>query len=67
MNGGSGVMPSGAQITELTSGRAQDPFSSYCQHQMEMIAILATGGAINTLGGSTGMNSNISDKQNEQF
>lgn len=34
---------------------------------MEMIAILSTGGTLNTLGGSTGLGSNLADVQNEQF
>lgn len=34
---------------------------------MEMIAILSTGGTLNTLGGNTGLGSNLADVQNEQF
>lgn len=47
--------------------RNQDPFSEFCRHQMEMIAILSTGGTLNTLGGNTGLGSNLADVQNEQF
>ena len=67
MNGGSGVLPSGAKVDELTAARGQDPFSAFCQHQMEVIAILATGGTLNTIGGATGLGSNLADVQNEQF
>ena len=67
MNGGSGVLPSGAKVDELTAARGQDPFSTFCQHQMEVIAILATGGTLNTIGGATGLGSNLADVQNEQF
>ena len=67
MNGGSGVLPSGAKVDELTTARGQDPFSAFCQHQMEVIAILATGGTLNTIGGATGLGSNLADVQNEQF
>ena len=67
MNGGSGVLPSGAKVDELTAARGQDPFSAFCEHQMEMISILATGGALNTIGGATGLGSNLADVQNEQF
>lgn len=66
-NGGSGVLESGADVKELTSARGQDPFSLFCRHQMEMISILATGGSLNTIGGSTGLGSNLADMQNKQF
>ena len=65
--GGSGVLPPGANVNELTSARGQDPFSAFCQHQMEMIAILSTGGSLATIGGSTGLGSNLADVQNDQF
>ena len=65
--GGSGVLPPGAVVNEMTSARGQDPFSAFCQHQMEMIAILATGGSLATIGGATGLGSNLADVQNNQF
>lgn len=65
--GGSGVLPPGAAVNEMTAARGQDPFSAFCQHQMEMIAILATGGSLSTIGGSTGLGSNLADVQNDQF
>lgn len=65
--GGSGVLPPGAKIDEMTAARGQDPFSQFCQHQMELIAILATGGALSTIGGATGLGSNLADVQNDQF
>lgn len=67
MNGGSGVLPPGAKVDELTAARGQDPFSEFCRHQMEMVAILATGGSLNTIGGATGLGSNLADVQNDQF
>ena len=67
VNGGSGVLPSGAKVDELTAARGQDPFSEFCKHQMEMISILATGGALNTIGGATGLGSNLAEVQNDQF
>ena len=65
--GGSGVLPSGADVTSLDSARGQDPFSSYLQHQMEMISILATGGTLMTIGGSTGLGSDLARVQQESF
>ena len=65
--GGSGVLPPGANVNEMTAARGQDPFSAFCRHQMEMIAILATGGNLSTIGGSTGLGSNLADVQNDQF
>lgn len=65
--GGSGVLPPGANVNEMTAARGQDPFSTFCQHQMEMIAILATGGSLSTIGGATGLGSNLADVQNDQF
>lgn len=67
VNGGSGVLPPGAKVDELTKARGQDPFSEFCKHQMEMIAILATGGSLNTIGGNTGLGSNLAEVQNDQF
>lgn len=65
--GGSGVLPNGADVHSMTDARGQDPFSAYIQHQMEMIAILAVGGALNTIGGATGLGSNLAEQQNSQF
>lgn len=67
MNGGSGVLPPGSKVDQLTAARGQDPFSEFCRHQMEMVAILATGGSLNTIGGATGLGSNLAEVQNEQF
>lgn len=65
--GGSGVLPSGSQVEAMTDARGQDPFSEYIRHQMEMISILAIGGSLNTIGGSTGLGSDLASQQNEQF
>lgn len=65
--GGSGVLPSGADVKAMTEARGQDPFSAYIQHQMEMIAILATGGSLGTIGGSTGLGSDLASQQDQQF
>lgn len=65
--GGSGCMPGGSTVTEMNGSRGQDPFSAYIQHQMELVAILATGGTLATLGGGTGLGSNLADVQNDQF
>ena len=48
-------------------GRGQDPFSEFVKHQEETICVLAVGGSLNTLGGSTGLGSNLAEKQDEQF
>ena len=65
--GGSGVLPNGTDVNVLDSARGQDPFTSFVNHQMEMIAILSTGGTLSTIGGSTGLGSNLADVQNKQF
>ena len=65
--GGSGTLPNGAKVNILDSARGQDPFSSYVQHQMEMISILATGGTLMTIGGSTGLGSDLARVQQESF
>ena len=65
--GGSGVLPSGAQVTQLTAARGQDPFSEYCSHQMETIVLLALGEKLTTLGGSTGLGSNLAEIQSQEF
>lgn len=65
--GGSGTLPYDAKINILDSARSQDPFTSYIQHQMEMISILATGGTLMTIGGSTGLGSDLARVQQESF
>lgn len=65
--GGSGVLPSGSSVQELTAARGQDPFSSYVRHQMEMVCLIALGGSLNTIGGSTGLGSNLADVQDSAF
>ena len=61
------MIPSGAQITQLTDARTDEPFNEFVKHQEEVICIMAIGGSLNTLGGSTGLGSNLADKQDEQF
>lgn len=65
--GGSGCLPNGANIDVLDSARGQDPFSNYVQHQMEMVSILATGGTLMTIGGSTGLGSELARVQQDSF
>ena len=65
--GGSGALPHGTEVDHLTEARNQDPFSEFIKHQMEQFSILATGGTLATLGGSTGLGSNLADVQNDQF
>ena len=65
--GGSGTLPNGANVNVLDSARGQDPFTSYVQHQMEMVSILATGGTLMTIGGSTGLGSDLARVQQESF
>lgn len=65
--GGSGSLPYGSKVDVLTQARGQDPFSEFIKHQMEQFAILATGGSLATLGGATGLGSNLADVQNDQF
>ena len=65
--GGSGVLPPGARVDALTEARGQDPFSEYVNHQMEMIVLLACGEKLTTLGGTTGLGSNLADVQTQEF
>ena len=65
--GGSGTLPYDAKVNVLDTSRGQDPFTSYIQHQMEMISILATGGTLMTIGGSTGLGSDLARVQQESF
>lgn len=59
--GGSGVLPAGSDLKILDGARGQDPFSKFCEHQMELVSILATGGTLATIGGSSGLGSNLAD------
>lgn len=65
--GASGCMPNGTNTHLLTEGRGQDMFTNFVQHQMEMISILATGGTLMTIGGSTGLGSDLARVQQESF
>lgn len=65
--GGSGTLPPETGVHFATEGRGQDPFSEYCRHQMEIISILATGGTLMTIGGSTGLGSDLASVQKESF
>lgn len=65
--GGSGTLPFGANLNVLDSARGQDPFTNYVQHQMEAISIMATGGTLMTIGGSTGLGSDLARVQQESF
>lgn len=65
--GGSGVLPSGAQVNQLTAARGQDPFSEYVAHQQEVIVLLALGEKMTTLGGSAGLGSNLAEIQSQEF
>lgn len=65
--GGSGTLPYGTDVHSLVEGRGQDPFSAYIEHQAEMISILATGGTLMTIGGSTGLGSDLARVQQESF
>lgn len=65
--GGSGALPYGSKCDILTEARNQDPFTEFINHQMEQFSILATGGTLATLGGSTGLGSDLASVQNSQF
>lgn len=65
--GGSGVIPGDSEVIQLTDARGQDPFTDYIEHQMEVISILSTGGTLATIGGSSGLGSNLAEVQKEQF
>ena len=66
-NGASGVLPPGAKVDQLVDARTDEPFAEFVKHQEEVICIMAIGGTLNTLGGHTGLGSNLADKQDEQF
>ena len=67
-NGASGVLENGAVVTQLDDARtSKEPFGEFVKHQEEVICILAVGGTLNTLGGATGLGSNLAEKQDEQF
>lgn len=65
--GGSGSLQAGSNVHLLTEGRGQDPFSAFIQHQIEQISIAATGGTLMTIGGSTGLGSDLARVQQESF
>ena len=67
VEGGFGVMPPGAVVTELTEARGQDPFSEYVKHQTEQIVLLACGSTLGTLAGPTGLGSGLAESQENTF
>ena len=67
LEGGTGVLPPGANVNQLTDARGQDPFSKYIEHQMEMIVLLACGSTLGTLPGATGLGSGLAELQDRTF
>lgn len=67
LEGGSGVLPPGANVNQLTDARGQDPFSKYIEHQTEMIVLLACGSTLGTLAGATGLGSGLAELQKGTF
>lgn len=65
--GASGCLPANSKIDILDSARGQDPFTSFIEHQMELIAIISLGSSLATIGGSTGLGSNLAEVQNDQL
>lgn len=65
--GGSGVLTPGTDVQQLTDARGQDPFTEYIKHQEETIVLLACGEKLTTLGGTTGLGSNLADVQSQEF
>lgn len=67
MEGGTGVLPPGSRVDQLTDARGQDPFSKYIEHQTEMIVLLACGSTLGTLAGATGLGSGLAELQDSTF
>ena len=67
LEGGTGVLPPGANVNQLTDARGQDPFSKYIEHQTEMIVLLACGSTLGTLAGATGLGSGLAELQDSTF
>lgn len=65
--GGSGVLPPGADVKAMTEARGQDPFTAYINHQQEVIVLLACGEKLTTLGGPTGLGSDLASIQSQEF
>lgn len=65
--GGSGVLPPGAEVESLTDARGQDPFSKFIEHQTEMIVMLACGSTLGTLPNATGLGSGLAELQDSTF
>lgn len=67
LQGGTGVLPPGAKVDQLTDARGQDPFSRYIEHQTEMVVLLACGSTLGTLAGPTGLGSGLAEIQEGTF
>lgn len=67
LEGGTGVLPPGAKVDQMTDARGQDPFSKYIEHQTEMIVLLACGSTLGTLAGATGLGSGLAELQDSTF
>lgn len=65
--GGSGTLPYDAKINVLDSARSQDPFTSFVEHNMEMVCIMALGGTLLAMPGPTGIGSDLARVQQESF
>lgn len=61
--GGSGTLPYGTTLNVLDSARGQDPFSTFLDHQNEIIAILALGSTAAIFPQNSGLGSDLNSTQ----
>ena len=60
-NGGTGALPFGSIVNYAEGSRGVDPFTSFLQHQNEMLVLMSTGGMLTSLTGATGLGDGTSN------
>jgi phage gp29-like protein len=65
--GGSGTLPAGTTVQQLTGGRGDDTFETFVKHQQEVIVMMATGGTLGSIASGAGMGSGLAEMQDDVF
>lgn len=60
-DGGSGALPAGSIVNYAGESRGVDPFTSFLEHQNQMLVLMATGGMLTSLTGATGIGDGTSN------
>ena len=66
-DGGSGALPAGSTVSYATEARGTNPFAEFLDHQQKLIVLMATGGMLTSLTGSTGIGQGATSAHEETW